>query len=240
MPGTAALEVRHLNSPLEAATLKMQKIRCPRCGVVNLEEFVTYPQCAGCGSTLPLAAGASQSPPFWRRPLRPALWVSIVGGVLGFLIGAASLVRPAPDDRSQIVLYGDSTRRARVGQVVTLNLVVNALGESRGTQKQALRDVKLRLPLRVFRALQFVSIKPLPDATSIVGNGRYFHYQNLDHETVFRLRLRVTRAGQFRIPFMIHSAAHLPGQWRITIFARPELSPPKNTRRQVSGAQMGT
>jgi hypothetical protein len=199
----------------------MQKIRCPHCGVINLEKFITYPQCAGCGSTLPQAAQAGEALPFWRRPVRPVIWVSIVGLLLAGLLWTASVFQVAVESSSQVVVYGDSRRSSRVGQVIALNLRVDALGESRSERKRSLRDVQLRIPLRTFQTLRFVSLQPKPDQMTILGKGRIFTYETLPHDSVLQLRLRVTDAIREPIPVAVYAADHLPGFWRVLVMASP-------------------
>jgi hypothetical protein len=198
----------------------MQKIRCPQCGVINLEKFISYPQCAGCGSTLPHPQQVSPVVSFWQRPVKPIVWVSVVGAALAGLIWAASVFQIKPENESQVVVYGNTSRSGVVGQVIALNLRVDALGESRIQRTQPLRNVQLRLPLRIFKTLRFVSISPAPDEMKIIGSGRYFEYRALERETSIRLDLRVMHEGDIRLPIAIYADNHAPGDWRIKVALR--------------------
>jgi hypothetical protein len=146
----------------------------------------------------------------------------IVGAALGGLILAASLLQVPAEDASQVVVMGDRVRRCYVGSVVTLNLRVDALAESKSQSRQLLRDVKLRIPLRVFENVRFMSMEPQPDEMGVQGSGRYFAYESLQRESELRLRLRVVGAGRFRIPMTIYCADHLPGDWSIALRALPK------------------
>jgi hypothetical protein len=195
----------------------MQKIRCPHCGVINLEKFITYPQCAGCGRTLPELAHAAGALPFWRRPVRPVFWVFAVGLLLAGLLWTASVFQVGVESQSQVVLYGDSRRRARIGQVVAFNLRVDALGESRSEHRRPLRNVRLRIPLRSFETLRFVSLQPQPDEMTIVGKGRFFTYETLPRDSVLQLRLRVAKATRAPVPLAVYADDHMPGFWHIYV-----------------------
>lgn len=194
----------------------MHKLRCPHCGVINLEKFITYPQCAGCGNTLPQQSTPS-AVPFWKRPVRPVAWVSLIGICLALLIWAASVFQAKPESEAQIAFFGDTSRRVTVGSTVTLSLSISALGETRRERARPLRDVQLRIPLRIFQTLRYVSIEPPADRMEIIGNGRYFIYETLERDTAIRLRLRATEPGNIRVPITAYVTDYMPNDWNIRI-----------------------
>lgn len=193
----------------------MQKIRCPRCGVVNLEKFVTYPQCAGCGSTLPQLADSPIR--FWERPLGAFLWVSILGIAIAALIAAASLLTAPFDNQAQIIIYGRAPRRAAPRQTVIISMAIDAVGQSNLQQRAPLKNVKLRLPRAIFKKLAFVSLDPKPDLITSTKGGRYFHYDTLSRETVLNLRLYALRIGKPRIQADFYADDHLPGSYAVSV-----------------------
>lgn len=197
----------------------MQKIRCPRCGVVNLEKFVTYPQCAGCGSTLP---APQESPlPFWRRPLGASLWVSVIGlAMLGIVVGTNFLSAPL-ENEAQLVIYGNTPRRIRLQQTVIISMTIDAVKESSSQMRRPLQNVKVRLPRTLFKKFAFVSLEPKPDMISSTAGGRYFHYDFLDRETTLKLRLYAKSIGQQSARAAVYADEHLSGSYTLSIFVAP-------------------
>jgi hypothetical protein len=148
------------------------------------------------------------------------VWVSVVGAALAGLIWAASVFQIKPENASQVVVYGNTSRSGVVGQVIALNLRIDALGETRLERARPLRHVQLRLPLRVFKTLRFVSISPAPDEMKIIGSGRYFEYFELERETSIRLDLRVMHEGDIRLPVAVYADDRAPSDWQIKVTLR--------------------
>lgn len=199
----------------------MQKIRCPRCGVVNLEKFLTYPQCAGCGSTLP---ALRQSPlPFWRRPLGASLWVSVIGiAVIGIVI-VTSFLSPSSENQAQMVIYGSTQRRIRLQQTVVVKMTIDAVGESSSQKRAPLQNVKVRLPRALFKKFAFVSLEPKPNTMTSTVGGRYFQYDFLPRETTLKLRLYARSVGQQRARATVYADEHAPGLYALSIFVAPPI-----------------
>ena len=199
----------------------MQKIRCPRCGVVNLEKFVTYPQCAGCGSTLP---SPRESPlPFWRRPLGASLWVSVIGIAMVGIVIATSFLSSPPENEAQLVIYGNMPQRVQLQQTVIINLTIDAVGESSSQQRALLQNVKVRLPRTLFKKFAFVSLEPKPDTITSTTDGRYFQYDFLPRETTLKLRLYARSIGQQRARAAVYADDHSPGLYAFSIFVVPSI-----------------
>jgi hypothetical protein len=195
----------------------MHKIHCPRCGVVNLEKFVTYPRCAGCGITLPQTEG-EQYVPFWKRPLNSRLWITLVGSVFCGLLVGASFLQTSVEKNQVLLLYGNAARSGKVGDLVTLTLTADA---PPSRHSAVLSDVRLRMPLRCFQSLRLVSISPQPDEMTVSGNSRYFSYRRLPRETNLILRLRAVAPISERFRATLYAADHMPAAWRITIRIQP-------------------
>lgn len=196
----------------------MQKLRCPRCGVINLEKFVTYPQCAGCGSTLPQPVELRVA--FWRRRMSSWMWMALVGGALTGLLIAVSLLQAPVETNEAVILYGHAARRGAVGDTVVLTLTADAIPSRRN---ETLRDVRLRLPLEIFQTLRLISISPQPDEMTISGSSRYFSYRFLPRETNISLRLRAVAPGSQRFRATLYAAEHLPADWNIKIVLQPSV-----------------
>lgn len=186
----------------------MQKIRCPRCGVVNLEKFITFPQCAGCGNTLP--EQENRPVPFWRRPLGALWWILLIGAAGVGLAAATSILTFSDDDRAQLLIYGSASRHISVHQTVVVTMTIDALTESRRLRRAPLKNVKLRLPRALFEEFALVSLEPVPDRVSSIAGGRYFEYETLPRETDLQLRLYALEPGRFRIRSDFYADEHAP------------------------------
>lgn len=195
----------------------MQKIRCPHCGVVNLEQFITFPQCAGCGRTLPSVPAAPI--PFWRRKVGVFVWASIFGGSLVVLVAAIGLLQTPRETDARLITYGSGSRKAIVGKTMILGFTIDTLDETRAQRRSDLDNVKLRFPQRLFDDLALVSISPRPDKIERTAGGRYFIYDSLKRETAFQVRLLPLKPGNFRAQITLYKDGYLPGQFRFMIRA---------------------
>jgi hypothetical protein len=203
----------------------MQKIRCPRCGVVNLEKFLTYPRCAGCGSTLP--APATAPAPFWKRSFGAQLWIPFLGVALVALVAMASLLTPPEEDKAQLLIYGNAARRVAVEQTVILTMTLDAVAQTRLQHRSDLQNVKLRLPQALFKDFAFVALEPAPDETLKTNGGRYFQYASLPRESTLRLRLYARRAGRYRVRADFYADDYAPGFFSITVLVVPPTNLPQ-------------
>jgi len=174
----------------------MKKIRCARCGVVNLEGFVTYPNCAGCGAALSTDE-PQVSLPFWRRPVGPPIWASVLGGaVLSLILLATRGVERAPENLSRIKMVVKTPRSVRAGAVFMVAFRVDVIGADSRNEETSIRGVRLRLERELFQRFAYVSLHPPPDSISDLGTGRYFDYASLARGARLQLKLRAVRLGR--------------------------------------------
>jgi hypothetical protein len=205
----------------------MQKIRCPRCAVINLEKFVTFPRCAGCGGLLPGArSGSNAAPlaPVWRRPLAAVLWASVVGCVVMGLVVAVSMFEERPNAPGEIAINGPLRRSAQVDGLVTLQLTVDILERPTLQASRPLQNVRIRFPQDFFRKFRFMSLDPLPDDVVLQGRGHYFEYNSLPREAQLRLTVRARQAGTYELNAKVYAQGEKPGSYnaRITVKPGPE------------------
>ena len=200
----------------------MQKIRCPRCGVVNLEKFLTYPQCAGCGGTLPVPK--TSAAPFWKRPLGVLWWIPLIGGAIIGLVVAASFLTVPVEDNARILIYGNASRRVVVNQTVVVTMTLDAVAETRAQRRAPLQNVKLRLPRSLFKNFAFVSLDPQPDEVLMTSGGRYLQYRELPREAALRLRLYALHPGRYRVQTDFYADEHAPGEFAFTVVVAPAKS----------------
>lgn len=194
----------------------MKKIHCPQCAVVNLEKFVSFPYCAGCGVLLPQGKEAAAPLPFWRRPLGPMLWVTAVGCAAGGIVATTTAFTPASIDPDHIVIYGQTPHTVQVGHLLTIGLTVDTI-ENPTAPAQNLADVKLRLSGDWLRKFSLVSLTPHPDTVTLGGNGRYYHYRSLPRNAQLKLTVRAVQPGQHHLKAVIYAQQQYPGTFRTSI-----------------------
>lgn len=189
----------------------MRKIRCPRCAVINMEGFTTFPYCAACGTRLP-DSHDDHSGMAWRRPLRSTLWAAIIGcAVLGLALYATNFFESAPKGSSSLVLYGRAPRIAHVGEQFQVPLVLDRARGATTERTANLQDITLRLPRDLFKNFQLHSVQPVPDRLEQRGNGHYYHYTMLPNDGFIRVTLLPLRAGVFEVSAKILSGTQLQG-----------------------------
>ncbi|MDQ3815743.1 MAG: hypothetical protein M3347_17655 [Armatimonadota bacterium] len=193
----------------------MKKIQCPQCAVINLDKFVTYPHCAGCGALLPQDETARETISAWRRPLGALLWATIVGCAAIVAIAVSVLFVSKPRELGQLIVYPQTPRTAPVGRKLVARFMVDAIDTSR--RDPSLQGVKLRMQQDFFQNFTLIAITPRPDEIRNFGRGRYFYYQSLPRESQLRLILRAEHPGRHRLKATIYAQQHLPVDYLATI-----------------------
>jgi hypothetical protein len=201
----------------------LRKIRCPHCEVINLEKFVTFPHCAGCGALLNKENAPRPKWTAWRRPLGPLLWASVICLAAAGIVGGAMMLR-RPAAIGQLVIYGQTARRLPVGSTMQLSLTVDAIGTS--TRETAmLREVSIRLDDKFLRKFALVTMEPAPRRRTRSGSGHYFLFEQVPRETQFAFNFKALRAGRHKLQAQVNATAHMPTDYaaNITVIPAGEL-----------------
>lgn len=213
----------------------MKKIRCPRCGVINLEKFVTYPHCAGCGSMLPQSSEATDNLPVWRRPLGPVLWVTVIAGAVVGLVVAATMFEKAPAELGRVIVYGRAARTIKVDSNLVINLTFDVFNNLPTQNNEMLQDVRLRLSRGTLDKFEFISLSPPPDNFLRVGTGRYFQYHTLPRDTLLQLTLRPRQLGTHSISVGVYARDHQPAlPYNVTVRVLPTIKQPQKSAKTSS------
>lgn len=217
----------------------MKKVVCPACGLINLEKFVTFPHCAGCGATL-----SEQPVPrvsVWRRPVSAPLWATILGlccaglGVIGIL--TARETRRV--EQNQLRAYVQLPRHVVVGRLTWIRIALETrdLDFPPGQDNAApFEDVRLRFPRALLQSFALVKVQPIPDAITNAGSGRYFYFRRLSREQTLGILLRPRRAGTQRMELTVNARECLPLQLRGIFEVDPAplpSTPRRSNPRQV-------
>lgn len=198
----------------------LRKIRCPHCEVVNLEKFVTFPHCAGCGALLHKETAPRRNWTGWRRPLGPILWASVICLAAAGLVGSSMMLR-RPAAPGQLVLYGQTVRRLPVGGALQLLLTVDTIGSST-RETNILREVTIRLDEDFLRNFVLVAIEPAAHSRSRSGSGHYFLFQQVPRETQFTFKFKALRAGRHKLQAQVNATAQMPTDFAATISVMPK------------------
>ena len=190
----------------------MTKVICPACGLVNLDKFVTYPDCAGCGSRLPVVAGQSEGV-VWRRPLRAFWWATIVGvGCAAAALTAVGVSRETMrKEDGHLVIYTQVPRQVVVGSEFGTQYRFDNIEENGA---EVYSEVRFRLSRAVLQDFDLISADPLPRQVFDTNGGRYLLYPEMDRDTPLRLTLKARRTGDFRLNAQIYSRDFYPFETR--------------------------
>lgn len=166
----------------------MKKVVCARCGLVNLDKFVSFPHCAACGALLQV----TQAPPrwrrVWRRPVRPIYWMLAVGSglaTLGFAIASIARETQGGGDKPLLV-YAQIPRKVAKGQQVVAKFTLDSALENAG---DSFENVSLRLTRETQRQFVIILVKPPPDAIEMRGRGRYYLWKELPRGSAIQLTI---------------------------------------------------
>jgi len=202
----------------------MKKVVCTACGLVNLERFVTYPNCAGCGARLPERALQS----FWRRRLGVFWWASIVVIVLVVLV--TSLITMTRDtnhhDDAQLLVYVQVPHSVVQGGTIATQFHIDTVQDS---GPSTFEDVRLRLSKEVLNNFSVLSVEPPPGSVFNTNGGRYYVFGELLEETPMRLVLRARRAGEMRFNAQVYVRDFYPFDSRSYISVLPPLAASKGS-----------
>lgn len=190
------------------ATRHQRKIRCPHCEVINLEKFVTYPHCAGCGALLTAEEPPRSQWAAWRRPLGPILWATIAGLAAVAVFSAALMLR-RPPELGQLSLYGQVARRVPINGLLTLSLTLDAESSS-SRETRTLKNPTFRISDNNLRDFNVLSITPKPASEIRSGSGHYFNFGSLPRGAQVQFVLRARRAGKHVLRVAAHADAHVP------------------------------
>lgn len=210
----------------------MKKIRCPHCAVVNLEKFVSYPHCAGCGALLTEASPPRVPWAAWKKPLGPLLWATVAGLAGAAAVGAAMLLT-RPVALGQMRVEGQIMRHVSVGQSVTLWLTLDAIG-NRGRE---FKNVSVRLNRDAMQHFVFESSEPKAQSQSRAGSGQYFAFAPLARQSQIGLSLRAVRAGQVKLRASVRADNHLPADYNANVNVEPRRADSKPTSKPTSQVQ---
>ena len=196
----------------------MKKIRCPNCAVVNLEKFVSYPHCAGCGTLLTEKEPRKPRWAAWKRPLGPILWATVVGGAVVAVVAALMLLSAKPVVFGRFDVTWEVQRRVAVGGTVSMSLGLNTIDTRRVT---TFKDVTLRLDKEFLRDFPVVAFSPRPRRQSRLGKGVYFVFGALPREQQISVKLRATRPGRHRMRASVSAEGQEPDNYQATITVGP-------------------
>lgn len=203
----------------------MNKVVCESCGLVNLDKFVTFPHCAGCGAHLPQTIPAAVG--FWRRPLHAPMWATIIGlccvglGVLGLAVTRET----RRIEEKSLVVYAGVPHRMSLGQNAVLRLQLDTVEGDLGASSAPFEAVRMRLSGQTFRDFEVLSISPRPDSRSVAGSGRYFLWNELGLDQPIRLLVRPRRNGELRLALMLTARDFSHFEMRRSVTAARRAAP---------------
>ncbi len=202
-----------------ALTRPMRKIRCPNCAVVNLEKFITYPHCAGCGALLAETGPRKLPWAAWRRPVGPILWATIVGGAVATAVASLMLLDARRISQGKIALYGQVQRRIELGSTLSLALVPDTIDAKSIT---AFKDVTLRFDKKFLHDFQITGSQPKLQRPSTLGKGEYFALGQLPRDGQINVQFKALRRGEHKLRATVYVKGHEPGDYQATIIVRPK------------------
>ncbi len=200
----------------------MKKIRCPHCAVVNLEKFVTYPHCAGCGALLTKETPPRRTWIAWRRPLGPILWATVLCCAAAGAVGAAMMLR-RPAVMGQMVVYGQTLRHVTVGGTLRLSLTMDAIGGS-ARENSLLQTVTVRFDKDFLQNFSLVEIDPAAQSETGLGSGQYFVFEQLPREKQIDFQFKARRAGRYKLRAHIRADSQLPTDYVANVTVAPKAS----------------
>lgn len=197
----------------------MRKIRCPHCAVVNLEKFVTFPHCAGCGALLTKEATPRRAWTAWRRPLGPILWATVLCFAAAAAVGAALMLR-RPATMGQMMVYGQAMRTVPVNGNLQLSLALDAIGGS-APEGSPLKNIEVRFDKSFLRSFQVVKISPMAQGESNRGSGHYFRFSQMAREAPIQFQFKARQPGRFKLKARVTADAQVATDYSATVTVKP-------------------
>jgi hypothetical protein len=198
--------------------MSMQKVRCPHCGVVNMEGFVTFPFCAGCGSSLPQIEKLQSNT--WQRPVRATMLAAVIGvSVLAlFVVGMSYLeVRESPQDNLQV--FGSAPASVRINNDFIVRLTVTR-EDTPDSSSLMFRDVAVRFPNDIENEFHIRQLDPAPAQRFERERGIYYFYPKLSSPYV-TIRLQARRAGTHKVDVRLYMDEALKGRYEKSVEVVP-------------------
>ena len=202
----------------------MKKVVCARCGLVNLDKFVSFPHCAACGALLQQSA-PSKWRTLWRRPVRPLYWMLAVGSGLAVLgLSIASVTREARVGGDKpLLVYTQLPRDFAPGQTIRVQLTLDSALEN---PEANFENVSLRLSQQMQRDFVNVTIQPKPTSIERRGSGRYYLWDELPRNSALKLALqaRPQTGGVLQIQATLRAAHYRPFEVRASLATAPDAT----------------
>lgn len=209
----------------------MRKVVCPQCGLVNLDRFVTFPHCAGCGVRLPdKQPGDARA--FWRRPMRAPFWASIIAlGCAAMAAVAIGIIRETSHpDYGQLVVYAQVPRNVAPENIVVLQFHLDTTDQR---APATFREVRFRLPRPIVENFEISSVAPEPDESFRTGGGSYYQFEEISREEAICVTLRPKRTGTYRFNAQIYAQDYQPFECHNYVTVHPDPVPA--TLKKVPG-----
>ena len=195
----------------------MRKVVCARCGLVNLDKFVSFPHCAACGALLPQRKPARWRR-IWRRPVKPIYWMLAVGSGLALLgLAIASIARETRSIGDKpLLVYSRIPREATFGHNVTAQFTLDSIAEN---SDEEFERVSLRLSRVTQSQFVIVKVRPAPDAIAMRGLGLYYEWNELPRNSAIQLTIspRAKTSGLLQLKATWWAAQYQQFEVRATI-----------------------
>jgi hypothetical protein len=197
----------------------MKKVVCLVCGLVNLDRFTTYPNCAACGVRLP-EKPTPKWRTFWFQPVRPFYWATVVGiGVAVLGVGAGGLVRDTRDTTPKLlVVYLQVPRSTAANGLLSVRFILDS---TEGNPAQSFDMVRLRFSRELEQNFQLVALSPTPETSENSAVGQYFMWRTLPRVGDLQLTLKPRRSGKLQLKATLAAKGYAPFDVQRTVFAPP-------------------
>jgi hypothetical protein len=181
----------------------MKKVLCPVCGLMNLEKFVTFPNCAGCGARLPVVIPETSLFERWKRPLRAPLWATFVAlccAALGFW--SLTFTRETDREDIKLVAYVQLPHEQNSEQTVAVKFQLDTTQADDSVTIPQFSNVRLRIAKATFDDFSFVAVSPRGRSVQ-TGGENYIIFGSIARNQPLQILLRPRRAGKCRLAFSL-------------------------------------